>query len=114
MFKKKHRLIIMTAVLTLICSACGKNEAEKITGYGETTASSATAASEEFNKNKVNGQKIKIDTASLMYYPVHSEENPTESTLVPAWSFNVVSNGVIGEIIMNALDGSLLSIIYLI
>jgi len=68
---------------------------------------------ENFDKSRVNGQKLQIHMATLIYYPVTKNEDPTESTLVPAWDFKVTSNGVIAEIIMNALDGSYLSTLYL-
>ena len=68
---------------------------------------------ENFEKSHINGQKLKINMATLIYYPVPNDEDPTECTLVPAWDFKVSSNGVIGEIILNALDGSHLSILYL-
>ena len=68
---------------------------------------------ENFEKSHINGQKLKINMATLIYYPVPNDEDPTECTLVPAWDFKVSSNGVIGEVILNALDGSHLSILYL-
>ena len=49
----------------------------------------------------------------LIYYPVTNEENPRESTLVPAWDFKMFSNGQIGEIVLNAVDGSMLNILYM-
>ncbi len=66
----------------------------------------------EFDPTKVNGQKLKINNAVLMYFPVESEEDPHEYTLVPAWAFTAESNGKIGYIVVNAVDGSKLMIMY--
>ena len=66
----------------------------------------------EFDPAKINGQKLTINSATLMYYPVESETDPHEYTLVPAWSFTVESNGTIAYLIVNAVDGSKLLILY--
>ncbi len=66
----------------------------------------------DFDMSKVNGQKLTFDTAVLMYYPMGSEENLHEYTLVPAWAFTAKSNGQVAFVIVNAVDGSKLSIIY--
>ena len=95
------------------------NVIEELTGNAEVLKFDAVMESlseyirKDFDKSRVNGQKIKIHVATLVYYPVENKDNLMESTLVPAWSFNVVSNGIIAEIYINALDGSALSTLYL-
>jgi len=66
----------------------------------------------EFDPAKINGQKMTINSAILLYYPVGSEEDPHEYTLVPAWAFTAESNGTIAYIVVNAVDGSKLMILY--
>ena len=92
---------------------------EELTGNAEVLKFDAVmeSLSDVIRKNldvkKINGQKLKISQAMLIYYPVTNEENPRESTLVPAWDFKMESNGQIGEIVLNAVDGSMLTILYM-
>ena len=95
------------------CKISARQNSEKMLNIHQKTRQLPKEITEKFEKSHINGQKLKINMATLIYYPVPNDEDPTECTLVPAWDFKVSSNGVIGEIILNALDGSHLSILYL-
>ena len=92
---------------------------EELTGNAEVLKFDAVMESlseyirRDFEKSHINGQRLKINWATLTYYPVENTENLNECTLVPAWNFKVASNGVIAEIFLNALDGSHLKTLYL-
>lgn len=66
----------------------------------------------DFDVSKVNGQKLTFSSATLMYYPVWSEEDAHEFTLVPCWGFEGYSNGRVATILINAVDGSKIVILY--
>ncbi len=65
-----------------------------------------------YDPTRVNGQKLTFNKAQLMYQPVTSETDDTEYTLVPAWVFPAYSNGQVGLVAINAIDGSLVCIQY--
>ena len=66
----------------------------------------------DFDVSKVNGQKLTFSSATLMYYPVWSEEDAHEFTLVPCWCFEGYSNGRVATVLINAVDGSKIVILY--
>lgn len=67
---------------------------------------------EHFDPAKINGSSLKIGSATLAFYPVESPEKPGEATFVPVWRFWAGSNGGVGVITLNAMDGSLVRIEY--
>ena len=67
---------------------------------------------ENFDTSKINGSKLDINTVDFLYYPAYSDEKPNEATLVPAWRFHATSNGEIGEVYINAIDGSWIMALY--
>ena len=67
----------------------------------------------EFDASKIKGQTLSFDTAELVLFPMQSEENSHEYTLIPAWVFVGESNGEVGEVILNAIDGSKILIFYM-
>jgi len=66
----------------------------------------------EFDASKINGQKLSFSTAELILFPMQSEDNSHEYTLIPAWCFVGESNGEVGEVFINAIDGSCINIVY--
>ena len=68
----------------------------------------------DFEMSKVNGQELSFDTAILGYYPISSEEHPGEYTLIPVWILPATSNGIVAYVLVNAVDGSMVEIIYTI
>ena len=67
---------------------------------------------ERFDPAKINGTNLVIGSATLAFYPVESPDKPGEATFVPVWCFWAGSNGGVGVIILNAMDGSLIHIEY--
>lgn len=60
----------------------------------------------------MNGSKLIFDTAELIYYPTSPVDTPEESSLVPVWRFQARSNGPIGQVYINAIDGSWIEALY--
>ena len=67
---------------------------------------------ERIDPAKINGSHLSIESATLVFYPVESQEKPGEATFVPAWMFGMESNGSIGVVFLNAMDGSFIQIAY--
>ena len=67
---------------------------------------------DHFETSYVNGSKLSFSMAELIYYPTSPEDAPEESTLVPVWRFRAVSNGPIGQVYINAIDGSWIVALY--
>ncbi len=59
---------------------------------------------------------IKFDQIRLMYYPLESPNDNTEYTYIPVWvvdaTYNAEGGWVMDRIIINAMDGSLIDILY--
>ena len=76
------------------------------------------AAQEELTKeldlSKAGSGEIKIDSPHLDYYPVKSPDKEGEYTYIPAWVCSIWSgdSNYVGEMIQNAMDGSLIRIAY--
>ena len=67
---------------------------------------------QNIDPSKINGSSLKIDSANLVFCPVDSPVSPNEAVFVPAWQFSMMSNGPIGNIFLNIIDGSLIDIQY--
>jgi len=67
---------------------------------------------------KVTASTLTIRQLRFCYYPVESPKNPNEYTFIPAWIAGIISgNGAnngyyLGDVVMNAIDGSLIEIKY--
>ena len=59
---------------------------------------------------------IKFDQIRLVYYPLESPDDNSEYTYIPAWvvdaTYNAQGGWVMDRIIINAMDGSLIDILY--
>ena len=55
-----------------------------------------------------SGKSINIQEAYFMYYPIPSPDDQNECTFIPAWEFFTTDYNTL--ILMNAMDGSIISI----
>ncbi len=67
---------------------------------------------DKFEVSYVNGSKLKFHMAELIYYPISPVDTPEEISLVPVWRFQAMSNGPIGQVYINAIDGSWIEALY--
>ncbi len=68
------------------------------------------AVTENLDPTQCPSNDMKYEYARIVYYPVQSPDNPGESTLIPAWEFTPSDYGAV--VLINAMDGSLLDIVY--
>ena len=68
----------------------------------------------ELDVSKVPGSKLTVSEMTLAYFPIPSPEKNGDSTYLPVWCASVYSNDsyCLGILIQNAVDGSLVKIIY--
>ena len=68
----------------------------------------------QFDSSKATGDTVEFRDAQLVYYPVQSPKDPAEFTYVPAWLLYAYTNNayMMGEVLANATDGSILAINY--
>ena len=98
-----------------ICFEPGEELAEQvqILKFEDLMSVFESTVKNEFDASKIKGQTLSFDTAELVLFPMQSEENTHEYTLIPAWVFIGESNGEVGEVILNAIDGSKILIFYM-
>ena len=65
---------------------------------------------ENLDPTQCPSNDMKYEYARIVYYPVQSPDDPGESTLIPAWEFTPSDYGAV--VLINAMDGSLIDIIY--
>ena len=68
------------------------------------------AVTENLDTTKCEVNQMKFNYVKMTYYAIPSPDNPAESTLIPAWMFRDENTYTV--ILMNAMDGSLIDIIY--
>ena len=69
----------------------------------------------DLSKVEGHGPKLIFQNLGIHYFPVKSPSNSNEYIFVPAWSVDILASGgnyYIGEIFLNATDGSLIWIHY--
>ena len=95
--------------------------------YGETLSEQVAilpfeAAVEAFQANvgneldtaKVTGSPVEFGQVMLEYYPWKSPEVEGEVTFIPVWVYEIVvnSNFYLGQVVQNAIDGSVITVGY--
>ena len=68
----------------------------------------------EFDVTKAKGRSPVFKDARIGYYPVPSPENPDEYTYIPVWEMYIYAGETycVGQVVMNAMDGSIILIDY--
>ena len=88
------------------------SENVEILPFDKVIAALKVQVQENFDESKINGTRLGFDSAVLSFQPVESPDKPGEATFVPTWGFFAGSNGGVGVVYLNAMDGSLIHIEY--
>lgn len=81
-----------------------------VLNYDNVISAFEEAVTDNLDVTQCPESSLCFEYARIAYYPVHSPENPDETTYIPAWEFITTNAGTV--VLLNAMDGSLLDIIY--
>ena len=68
----------------------------------------------DFDTTKLKGRDGVFRDAHMEYYPLQSPDSSEELTYIPVWVVYVYSgeSDIVGDVVMNAMDGSIVTINY--
>ncbi len=72
------------------------------------------AVEKDFDTTKLKGRDGVFRDAHMEYYPLQSPDSSEELTYIPVWVVYVYSgeSDIVGDVVMNAMDGSIVTINY--
>ncbi len=85
-----------------------------VLSFENAMAALQAGVAEQLDISKVPGSEATFNEANLTYYPMPSPDKEGEYTFIPVWTLSIWTNEYyfVGQVMLNAMDGSIIQIEY--